>query len=301
MPRAPSLLVLGHVARDRFGVAQRIGGAAAYAARAAVLLGVPTRLVTVAPPDAPELGVLRGAPELGVSKTTPEHGVSMTTPEHGALAPLELACAPSPCITTFTLDYHGAERALSLALCARPLTLADVPERWREPDVVFAGSVAGEVDADLVRAFPNAYVIAGLQGWLREPTLGRVRPRLLPEACDVPPSLRVATLSEADHPRAHALAAALAARGVIVAVTAGKHGAHVCWSKERTFVPAAPAREVDPTGAGDVFALVFGLALYAGCSPERAGELAALAAARVVEGPELGNLAQALRALRLWT
>jgi 1D-myo-inositol 3-kinase len=56
-------------------------------------------------------------------------------------------------------------------------------------------------------------------------------------------------------------------------------------------VPAAPARERDPTGAGDVFGLVLATALGRGSSPQQAGQLAALAAARVVEGPGLGTLA----------
>jgi sugar/nucleoside kinase (ribokinase family) len=57
-------------------------------------------------------------------------------------------------------------------------------------------------------------------------------------------------------------------------------------------VPAAPAIEVDPTGAGDVFGLVFALALARGADLATAGQRAAAAAARVVEGPGLGTLGQ---------
>jgi len=46
-----------------------------------------------------------------------------------------------------------------------------------------------------------------------------------------------------------------------------------------------------------VFALIFGLSLRAGLAPVEAAGRAALAAARVVEGPGLGNLALARRAL----
>ena len=62
----------------------------------------------------------------------------------------------------------------------------------------------------------------------------------------------------------------------------------------RGFVMGAPAQEVDPTGAGDVFGLVFGLALASGLDAAAAGRRAALAAAWVVEGPALGRLPECL-------
>jgi sugar/nucleoside kinase (ribokinase family) len=67
----------------------------------------------------------------------------------------------------------------------------------------------------------------------------------------------------------------------------------VAWDGGEGWVPAAPAQQVDPTGAGDVFALILGLASWAGRAPLDAARRAASAAARVVEGPGLGSLAQA--------
>ena len=66
---------------------------------------------------------------------------------------------------------------------------------------------------------------------------------------------------------------------------------------ERLEIPAAPAREVDPTGAGDVFGVVLTLELAAGKPLAAAGRAAAAAAARVVEGPGLGTLAATSRRL----
>jgi len=64
----------------------------------------------------------------------------------------------------------------------------------------------------------------------------------------------------------------------------------VLWRGGRAEVPAAPASEVDSTGAGDVFGLVFTLRLAGGADPETAAHAAAAAAARVVEGPGIGRL-----------
>jgi sugar/nucleoside kinase (ribokinase family) len=276
MPRShPTLLVLGHVTRDVFGAETRLGGAASFAARAAALLGIETALVTRAPHDAPELSVLEGQ------------------------ARLALELLPSEVITTFALEYSGEQRELSLLARARPLVASDVPPAWRRPDVVFMGTVAGECDAALVEAFPDAYVIGCLQGWLRAPRLGRVRARSLPEPCRAPASLRALTLSRGDHPHAEAIARWLAERGVVTALTDGRRGAHVFANAERHAVPAVPAREVDPTGAGDVFSLVFGLSLWAGSTPVEAAGRAALAAAHVVEGPGLGTLERATLELDL--
>lgn len=263
----PTLLVLGHVTRDRFGDETRLGGAAAFAARAATLLGIDTALLTIAPPSAPELAELRVLPRERVS------------------------VLPSDTITTFALEYSGEERALWLHTRARPLVASDVPPAWRRPDVVFVGSVAGECDEALVDAFPDAFVCGCLQGWLRAPELGRVQAGPLPAPCRVPASLRALTLSRSDHPSSQTLARSLARRGVVSALTEGRRGVTVFSGAQRYEVRAVPAREVDPTGAGDVFSIVFGLSLWAGFEPLAAAERGVLAAARAVEGPGLGTLA----------
>jgi 1D-myo-inositol 3-kinase len=272
--RGPTLLVLGHVTRDRFGSASRTGGAAAYAAQAAALLGIDTALVTVAPSDAPELAPLRGVPRLSVR------------------------VAPSERMTTFGHEFSGSRRELSLLELARPLRWDDIPPQWRQPELVYAGPVAGECDAGLIERFETATVIGCLQGWLREPALGPVRPRQLQSECRVPARLASATLSAVDHPSSARIARELAERGVPTAVTRGARGARVSGQGQQWHVPAAPAQALDSTGAGDVFALVFGLALWRGHGPRLAAERAALAGARVVEGPGLGRFAEIARQTR---
>src|SRR6185295_1300946 len=84
------LLVIGHVTRDEVDGGLRLGGAASYAALAAARLGYETALVTVAPPDDPLLEPLRRAPRLNVH------------------------CVASDVMTTFALDYAGAQRRLWL-------------------------------------------------------------------------------------------------------------------------------------------------------------------------------------------
>lgn len=264
------LLVIGHVTRDEIGGATRLGGAASYAALAAAQMGYETALVTAAPPDDALLLPLRRAPRIS------------------------LHCVPSDVMTTFVLDYAGAHRRLRLRERARSLAPDDVPAHWRRAPVAYFGPVAGECDAGLVRALKAQFAGAGLQGWLRRTGPGEtVEPTPFedPSHLRLPEELDVAVLSVDDHPRAQSLATFLAARGATVALTRGADGATLSTGATLTAIPAAPAHEVDPTGAGDVFGVVLTLELARGASPTAAGHAAALAAARVVEGPGLGTLA----------
>ncbi len=260
------LLVVGHVTRDEIVGGVRLGGAASYAARAAACLGYETALVTVAPPDDPLLEPLRRSPRLS------------------------LHCVPSEVMTTFALGYAAGQRQLWLRRRARPLVPGDVPPEWRQPRVAYIGPVAGECDLPFAHSLGALFLGAGIQGWLRRTGEGgRIEPAPLAETpeAETRPPFDVAIVSEEDHPDAEGAARRLART---VAITRGARGARLIAETECLEIPAAPAREVDPTGAGDVFGVVLTLELAQGKPLAVAGRAAAVAAARVVEGPGLGTL-----------
>jgi 1D-myo-inositol 3-kinase len=260
------LVVVGHVTRDEIAGGLRLGGAASYAARAAACLGHETALVTVAPPDDPLLEPLRRTPHL------------------------TLHCIPSDVMTTFALAYDAGQRQLWLRRRARALIPGDVPLEWRHPRVAYLGPVAGECDLAFAQALGARFLGAGIQGWLRRTGAdGRVEPAPLAERPDPerPPPFDVAVVSEEDHPDAEGAARSLARTA---AITRGVRGARLFAASGCVEIPAAPAREIDPTGAGDVFGVVLTLELARGQPLAAAGRAAATAAARVVEGPGLGTL-----------
>jgi 1D-myo-inositol 3-kinase len=74
-------------------------------------------------------------------------------------------------------------------------------------------------------------------------------------------------------------------------ITEAERGARVYLEGKRHRVRAHPAREVDPTGAGDVFAAAFLVALAKREPPLAAGVVAACAASFAVEGEGPGALA----------
>ena len=275
----PHLLVVGHITHDRVirdgAVHEHMGGAGSFAALAGARMGHTTALVTAAPANHPYRATLERAELAGVH------------------------VARSRTITTFELRYQGAKRHVRLCERAAMLSVTDVPPPCRWASVVYLGPVAGEMAPEIVGDFAG-FVVAGLQGWLRvvddDGRVGPLQPDRVPDLVHrLPAKLGLASLSEDDHPRADALARALAARGITTAVTRGAAGATL-FPAARGQTPApltiAPVvtREVDPTGAGDVFALVLGLTLRAGHTLAQAGAEAAAAASRVVQGPGLGGL-----------
>lgn len=92
------------------------------------------------------------------------------------------------------------------------------------------------------------------------------------------------------------LVARLAAAVPVVAFTHGARGCEVIVRRRTWRVGVHPAREVDPTGAGDVFAAAFFLALARGEDPLQAARLGAAAGSIAVEargGGALGRVGEA--------
>ncbi|ADO72681.1 PfkB family carbohydrate kinase [Stigmatella aurantiaca] len=270
MTSLPELLVIGHVTRDLFPGENRLGGAASFSTRAAAMLGIQTALVTAAPPDFSLLAPLKG------------------------LSNVSLHIVPSQTVTTFEVDYSGPRRRLYLREVARPIRIEDIPVAWRGIPVAYVAPVAGECDRALVDGLSAKLICAGFQGWLRRSGADqRVEPAITPEALEPPRGLNAIVFSEEDHPEGEFMAEQLAQKELLVALTRGRKGSTLRKGSQRWDISAAPAHEVDPTGAGDVFGIALTLALARGASPQEAARVASEIAARVVEGPELGKLTAA--------
>ena len=259
----PDLLVVGHLCLDVTPEGPRPGGSAAFAALAARALGLRPAVVTSAGPDLDPRAVLGDVPA---------------------------HVLPARRTTSFLNRYRGGRRSQTLLARATPLGFDDVPPTWRRAPLVLLAPVAGEVPVAMARSFPQATVVACLQGWLRrwDPE-GRVFPRRW-EGARLLPHVEAATVSQEDFRDAD-LPALWAARTPLLVVTMGEGGAHLHEGGRVHHVPALPAREVDPTGAGDVFAAAF-LVRYAETrDPLEAARFAAAAASLAVEAPGLEGIA----------
>jgi sugar/nucleoside kinase (ribokinase family) len=254
----PTFVAVGHVTDDRLLAAGGVeawtpGGSALYAGLAAAALGARARVVTACAPGAAALARLGAA------------GVAASV-------------ASSEVTTTFENDHRAGTRVQRVRAVAAPIEAVRV-----DADVVFVCPVAGEV-----RGAPGAFgarqalVGVGLQGLLRAIAPdGSVTPRALPPEALV--GAHVAFASREDLGFDDGVARELAARVAVLVVTDGAAGATVYEAGAPTRVPAAPAREVEPTGAGDLFATAFLLAAARGEAPYQAAIEGACAGAIAVE------------------
>lgn len=262
------MVVCGHVTLDRAGSVLLPGGSAFYGSCTLAALGARVRLLTAAAADFPA----------------------------DALAGVEVVAQDAPATTAFENVYGagGARRQRVLA-AAPPLDPGALPASWVGPDVLFLAPVVGEVDVlAFARAARARLVGIGVQGLVREVgPAGEVRPRpldLSPEALSVVGAAVVGDDEARGDPE---LVTRLAAVVPVVAFTHGVRGCELFLRGRTRHVGIHPAREIDPTGAGDVFAAAFFLALARGDEPVDAARLGAAAASIVVEGRGGETLARA--------
>lgn len=258
----PDFLAIGHITRDLLPDGSwRLGGAVTYAALTAARLGLRPAIVTSGPPDV--LAAL-----------------------DAVLPDISLSIVPSVEATTFENIYTVQGRQQFLHGRAAPLMLSAVPGTWRDAPIVLLGPVAQEIDASIVGGFPNSLVAATPQGWLRQwDADGVVTPSSLANAGMLLPHLRALILSPEDIGALADTVIGEWARIVpLIAVTCSRDGAYAWENGARSDVFAGyPAHEVDPTGAGDVFAAAFLCELHETGDAARAIDFANQVAACSVE------------------
>lgn len=251
-------LAIGHVAKDLAPDGWRLGGSVAYAALTAQALGWPAGLVTAC------------AAELD--------------PALAALTGLSVHRRLSPESTTFENCYGPAGRTQYLRSRAALLSAAEVPAEWRQPRIVHLAPLDDELDVDLLGAFPGARLGLTVQGWLRQwDAAGRVSYHTWPAADRVLPHVGAAILSVEDVRDDWNLLEHWAALTPILVVTQAAQGCTVfVRGAGRRQIPGQPQPEVDPTGAGDVFAAAFLIQLAETGDPWAAARLANAVAAQAV-------------------
>ena len=256
---APTFLAIGHVTRDLLpGGGSSSGGTALYAGLTAQRLGASAAIFTAAaqlPPDLPSgIAVARSATDR---------------------------------TSTFENRYTPAGRQQWLHEAAPPIDLAALPEAWRACPLVHLGPVLQECAPSTLDAFPNARVLATPQGWMRSwdaqlPSPVRYQPwRPDPEFLR---RLSALVLSIEDVHGDEESVLGYARHCPLVALTRGKQGATLFIAGEPHQIDPRPSHEVDPTGAGDVFAAAFLLRLHETNDPIAAASFAAAIAGASVEG-----------------
>ena len=271
----PDFVAVGHVTLDRFGDTVRPGGAALYAAVTAHRLGLSAAILTSHGDDFP---------------------LEVVPPQ------IEVVGLPAADTTSFKYAPAEVERVMRVTGTARPLGVHDVPEDWRGADIAMLSPVVDEVDPLVATAFGEASLGSGIQGYLRAVAAdGRVVPRPWASPGFVLDHAQAIFLSVEDVNHDVSEAVEWFQRVPVGVVTDGRRGAHLYVNGERYRVRPHRAREIDPTGAGDVFAAAFMVEYQRHGDPWDAAAAAACAAALSVEGegwatvPDRARLEAALK------
>jgi 1D-myo-inositol 3-kinase len=277
----PDFLAIGHVTQDIQPDGDwRLGGSVAFAALTASRLGLRSAVVT------------SGTGELLAELTR-------TLPD------VQVSAIPSEEATTFENVYTDGVRRQYLRGRAATISLDAVPESWRAAPMILLAPLIGEVEPEVAAELSrprSALLAATPQGWLRSTdSIGRVSPAPFDMAERILPSLQAMILSYEDVvvdamtpgavEQAHALISDWARIVPLVVVTRGAAGALLYqegrWPKA---FPGYPAHEVDPTGAGDVYAGAFMVQLYRTGNPAAAMDFANRVAACSVEALGVGGI-----------
>ncbi len=270
----PDFVAVGHLTVDETPAGLRPGGSVLYAGLMAHRQGLRVGLVTSHGPDFP---------------------LEVLPPE------IEVVAAPAPATTRFGLHYVPGGRTLTLRARATPLGTAHLPPRFAETPLAYLAPVADEVETDLAAAFPNAAVGVGAQGWCRRwDGAGAVTMRPWPDPGPVLRHVQALFLSSDDVAGWEEEALALYQQVPLGALTLAARGALLFVNGERHTIAPAPAVEIEPTGAGDVFAAAFLLRYNATSDPFDAAAFAAVAGALTVEAEGIAGVPSRAELMARW-
>ena len=262
-------LAIGHVAKDLMPEGPRLGGTVSFASLTARALEYAPGVVTACGAD------------LDVS----------------ALDGIPLARAASSHSTTFENVYSAQGRQQFVRALAAPLTAAAIPPAWLGARVAHLAPLDGEIGEDVLPALGQTFVGVTPQGWLRQwDETGRVRAAVdeWAGAAAVLSRANAVVLSLDDIGRDWAVAERWAKLAAVLVITEGPGGCTVFVRGQGARQFLAPHEvEVDPTGAGDVFAAAF-LATYVDSgNPLLSARFANAAASFSIEKGGIGEIGRA--------
>jgi 1D-myo-inositol 3-kinase len=262
----PGFIIIGHITQDLLPDGSlSLGGTVSYAATTAHRLGYQVGVVTSTGPD------------LDVAQALPF---------------AQIACQQATATTVFENIYLDGQRKQILHSRAGDLHCEQIPLDWRRAPIVHLGPLDQEIEEAVFHCF-HEQVLVGVtpQGFLRRwDQAGQVSfaEWTPPEA--VLRRINVLVLSEQDVPDPEGLVRDWGRFIDIIVVTRAERGATVYQAGESCDYPARPAQQVDPTGAGDVFAAAFLIRLIETGDPCLAAGFANVVASFSIEGPGVSGI-----------
>jgi hypothetical protein len=248
-------LIIGHITQDVTPDGLIPGGTASYSSLTAKAFDLRVGIVTAC------------APELNLSH----------------LDGIAIHRKNSAFTSTFRNVYTVEGRTQYILHVADKLTMDDVPPAWRTAPIVHLGPLAGEIGPDLVSGFPGSLVGITPQGFMRGwNEMGEVYFKPWKDAANMLPGVQAAVMSIEDVRGNEDIVYSFAAMLPILVVTEGAAGGRIYWNGDVRNFRAPKEIEVDPVGAGDIFAASFFIKFRQTRDPWEAARLATLLAANSV-------------------
>ncbi len=229
--KAVELLCIGHMCHDIRSSGHLLGGTASYASLMSAHLGVDTGLITSVGDD------------FKFMSRFDDKGVQV-----------EKVAARQT--TVFENVYKGDARTQHMHARASTIGAVDIPEAWLSVPTVKFCLIADEIDSEVVRSFSHSFRAATIQGWLRQwNDDGLISPKDLD--MNLLDGMDMIFLSEDDISGDDLLLSQMRSKVETVVMTRGSLPAKIYRGKTELEFPVYPVQEVDPTGAGDIFAISF--------------------------------------------
>jgi len=268
------ILLIGHVTRDVIDnnpeSAYRLGGTVSFAAITALCLGRRPTIIT------------RAAADTDLSELP---------------AAVELHRLPSAATTTFANVYTEQGRIQYCYTPAPAITANDIPVAMRQPRAVLLGPLVNEIGSDIAALFLESTLVAAVpQGWMRRwDATGRVHSKPWENADAILPHLDVLVLSLEDIDYDLSRLDPFFEHLSMIVVTEYRDGSTLYQRDAQGHIneikiPPRPANEVDPTGAGDIFATAFMIRLQETNDPVQAARFANITASFGVEHQGVGGI-----------
>lgn len=227
----PDYLIVGHICKDNTPTGPILGGTCSYSALTAHRLGQKVGIVTSVGPDIPSLSILQGIQIQSLSHT------------HS---------------TTFENIYKDGKRHQKWLNSSGNILYDDIPTPWHKASIVHLAPIGQEISPSIAAHFPNSLVGATMQGWLRgrDTNLNVIyQPHLELEKYLSKIDVLIISLSDlfGDKDTLTRLVTSVK----VGVETLGPQGCRIYHNNQIIHVPVKPNQEVDPTGAGDIFAASF--------------------------------------------
>jgi len=174
---------------------------------------------------------------------------------------------------------------------ASDITEEMIPVEWKSTPIIHLGPLINEMEPELCLAFPDALVALTPQGWMRGVN-GENKITRIPWEINqsVLQTVDCIIFSTEDVNYNEAIIDSLIPECKILVVTESSTGARVYWNGNLKYFRAPKQSEIDPTGAGDIFASSFLIRYHETNDPWIAGKFATQIASNSVKRRGLNSI-----------